>query len=278
MFSKKLEIIEKYDSETWAKLKPLVENESQMTWIAKFFEELNKKHQDAADQKRKELAAQAQKISKKLAKELAANPMLDIKKTDKYREIAKIQEKIQNVGFTPDQSVLDEGMYQAAALKVFGEYIDHTSVHVQIERPAPAPKKPSPSDDLRIKTYVAERDATYVKPPVIPTQSQMDQVYMDRGNRVAELGKLFSLLGFGEELFSKLRANPKLAGCGSFQFSTIESLYPKPDSGIRAKLNSAVKETARINKVSALSEISRTAQSQKLLAEIVMADVYSRTP
>jgi hypothetical protein len=107
----------------------------------------------------------------------------------------------------------------------------------------------------------------------------LDQ-YMRRAERVARLGKLFSLLGFGEELFKNYRYDSRLKGPKGegVPFAVIESLYPKPDAATLGKLGGAVKNTERLGKAQAISEIARTALSQKLLSELIIADIYSRTP
>jgi hypothetical protein len=279
LFSKKIEVIEKYDADTWNKIKELAEDRELMAVLADFFENLNKRHTEAVKKKQNEYLKKVENLSEKLAKEIRKNPGMDQRQSKIYPQITEIFKKIEAVGFLPEESVLTEEMYQAAANDVFAEFVKKVSVAPKID--PPAPPKPKYEDPLKIKPYVAVRDATYVAPPVVPDVKKimLDQ-YMRRAERVARLGKLFSLLGFGEELFKNYRYDSRLKGPKGegVPFAVIESLYPKPDAATLAKLGGAVKSTERLGKAQAISEIARTALSQKLLSELIIADIYSRTP
>ncbi|MBU6152784.1 MAG: hypothetical protein KGP28_00650, partial [Bdellovibrionales bacterium] len=279
LLSKKLEVIEKYDADTWKKIKVLVEDAELMQIIGDFFENLNKRHNEAVKQKQNAYLKDIEKLSEKLAKEIRKNPDLDQKENAIYPKIIAVYNKIEKVGFLPEESVLTEEMYQAAAKDVFESFIKKVSVAPKID--PPAPPKPKKEDLLLYKPYVAVRDATYVAPAHVPDLEQaMLNQYMKRAERVASLGKLFSLLGFGEELFSVYRFDSRLKGAKGegVPFVVIESLYAKPDAATIGKLNGAIKADARLGKAQAISEIARTALSQKLLSELIIADVYSRTP
>ncbi len=280
LFSKKLEVIEKYDSQTWEKIKVLSDDQELMRVVGDFFESLNKRHTEAVKNKQAEYFKGIESLSKKLAKEIQKNPALDQKQSKYYQQITETYKKIEAVGLLPEESVLTEQMYQAAANDVFQEFVKKVSVAPKIDPPEP-PAKSKYEDPLQVKPYVAVRDATYVAPPHVPDVKKilLDQ-YLKRAERVANLGKLFSLLGFGEELFKLYRYDSRLKGPSGegVPFAVIESLYPKPDSVTLGKLGGAVKSTARTGKGQAISEIARTALSQKILSELIIADIYTRTP
>jgi hypothetical protein len=279
LFSKKLEVIEKYDSDSWKVIKVLAEDAELMKVLGDFFETLNKLHVEAVKQKQNAYLKSIEKLSEKLAKEIRKNPGMDQRDSKIFPQILATYKKVEAVGFLPEESVLTEEMYQKAAKEVFEEFVKKVSVAPKID--PPAPPKPKYEDPLRVKPYVAARDATYVAPPAVPDVNKimLDQ-YMKRADRVARLGKLFSLLGFGEELFSVFRYDARLKGPKGegVPFASIETLYPKPDAATLSKLGGAIKAEARSGRGQALSEIARTALSQKLLAELIIADVYSRTP
>ncbi len=283
LFSKKLEVIEKYDADTWKQVKILAEDRELMANLGQFFETLNKLHTEAVRKKQGEILKGIEKLSEKLAKEIKKNPEMNQKDSIIYPQILEAYKRVEAVGFLPEESVLNEEMYQAAAKEQFEAFIKKVSVAPKIDPSAPIePQKPKHEDPFRMNPIVAVRDATYVAPRVVPDLMNrvMLNKYMKRAERVASLGKLFSLLGFGEELFKLYRYDSRLKGPKGegVPFAAIEFLYPKPDAATLGKLGGAVKSEVRLGKVHAISEISRTALSQKLLSEMIIADTYTRTP
>ncbi len=274
LFSKKLEVIEKYDADTWKQVEILTEDQELMANLRQFFETLNKLHTEAVRKKQGEILKGIEKLSEKLAKEIRKNPEMNQKDSKIYPQILEAYKRVEAVGFLPEESVLNEEMYQAAAKEQFEAFIKKASV---------APKY---EDPLRVKNIPAVPVSTYVATRVLPdlNRSMPDNYvkdnYMKRAERVARLGKLFSLLGFGEELFKLYRYDSRLKGPKGegVPFAAIESLYPKPDAATLGKLGGAVKSEVRLGKVHAISEIARTALSQKLLSELIIADTYTRTP
>ena len=282
LFSKKIETIEKHDGDAWKLIEAAVKDEGQMKRVANFLEALNQKHQEAISKRQEEYSRKLQDLSVSLARDLTRNPDLDLKSSQTYGKIRELQQRIQDVGQTPEESVLTEQMYQAAASQVFSSYLTQLSYvppTPKPEKPAPAPKDPR-REFLRIETPVAVRDATYVKPPVNPLLTVGYPSKSQRAKKMAELGKLFSLLGFGDELFNQYKNAPALVDASRkpVPFVNVQPLIRKPDAGESSKIGYAIRAGQRSGKVSALSEIARSGAGQKLLAEAVMADVYTRNP
>lgn len=253
-----------------------------MANLGQFFETLNKLHTEAVRKKQDEILKSIEKLSEKLAKEIKKNPEMNQKDSNIYPQILEAYKRVEAVGFLPEESVLNEEMYQAAAKEQFEAFIKKASVAPKIDPPAPKePQEPKYEDLRRVKKTLEVPDATYVDTRVVPdlNRTMLDN-YMKRAERVASLGKLFSLLGFGEELFKLYRYDSRLKGPKGegVPFAAIESLYPKPDAATLGKLGGAVKSEVRLGKVQAISEIARTALSQKLLSELIIADTYTRTP
>jgi hypothetical protein len=285
IFGKKLENIEKNDFSTWKVIKAASEDKVLMKEMAKFFEELNSKHQAAIAARQKQISEKILGASTALARKIKANPKLDLKATSEHRQIQTLQMRLQEVGQTPDEAVLTDSMFQAAAHKIFSEYIEKVSTPPALPTPTPEPTQPGYLNSKyrypsRWET-ISPRDATAVRPPVLliepaPTYLTGSEL---RSKKVIELGKLFSLLGFGWEFFNKYKWHPKLVhGAQPVPFVVTEALFPKPGATAASKMGWVIKLTARKPKVSALSELSRTAAAQKFLAESVMANVYTRVP
>jgi hypothetical protein len=290
IFSKKIEFIEKHDPATWKQIQSPVKDKALMKQVAAFLEELNRQHQQAIQAKQAGISKQILSLSTVLAKEITRNPNLDVKGTQTFRKIEALQKRLQDVGQTPEESVLTNELYTAAAHKVFKAYLDKISTPpVTVDNPAPEEAKPAtyPKRDYMPRMIIpsrwetiSPRDATYVKPVVSP---QMISSYTPgndrRAQKMVELGKLFSLLGFGQVFFGTYKYDSKLYYQGkSVEFVVLGGLLPKPKPSENTLLGNLVRSTPRSPYPVALAEISRSAAAQRFLGESVMAATYTRAP
>jgi hypothetical protein len=284
LFTKKIENLQKNDPSTWKVLKSASEDQVLMKEVAMFFEELNKAHQEAIASKQQQLDQKILDLSQSLAKKLKSNPNLDLKASQEFQKIQTLQKRIEEAGQTPEESVLTESMYQATAKKIFTAYIAKVATPPITPKPTPEPTDANAvGSRIRFPSrwdYISPRDATYVKPPVMPITTP---IYLPgnalRAQKVIELGKLFSLLGFGWEFFNQFKYDKNLVqDAKAVPFVLIGGLLTKPYSSAAQRMGNVIKLSARKQKVSAISEISRTAAAQKFLGESIMASTYTRVP
>jgi hypothetical protein len=283
IFSKKIENMKASDPASWKKIQSAVDDKILMKQVSLFFGELERRHQAAIQEKQKSLSMAIMAQDKLLAARLRKSPTLDRKATPEYRKILALQERMEAVGVAPDESVLSESMYQDAAHKVFSSYLK------SISPKAPDPN-PASSEERVVSTrfhfpdpyqYRSPRDGTSLVAPVSPSPEipQLDGRVM----RAVELGKLFSLLGFGWEFFSRYSDTRHWDGrvgvlAQTVKFEVMESLLPKPSALDAGRLGGVVRSAPRKPKAAAISEISRTAAAQKFLGESIMATAYTRVP
>jgi hypothetical protein len=270
----KLKFLQENDPEKWEQVKNVVQDPV----LSYFFEELAERNRKVILERKSVLEAKKLELSEKLAKLLNENPAQQMEETDIYREMALLQAKMDSVGIDSRESTLSEEMYEEAANHAVSRRIK------ELDTPPRKESKDKVSLDLemRNKRTITVPDKTRTAMASGGNlEVEMKMQFRSRERTKLEIARVFSLLGFGADFLSKhfkmneLRKEKDGMEENDFRF---EARYPKADEATNKAFGGILPGTQREKRGSALSEIARSAHSQKLLSEVVIEGVYAQAP
>lgn len=276
LLSAKMRFLEEHDPKKWEQVKNVVQDPV----LDYFFKELSTRQQEVNSQRKLEIQVKKLELSEKLGKYLEQNPGTVMEETSLYREMAKLQEKIDSVGLNPRESTLNEEMYEEAARKALSRRFRELDTPPPPARTKINPEEKQSVEFQRKRTILAPDKSQVVTPSGNSYELARKSEYHHRARTKLEIARVFSLLGFGVDFLSEYFHTPELFKnqvklAADFRF---ESWYPKPDQITAQALGGILGTAPREKRGSALSEIARSAHSQKLLSEVLIEGIYVRAP
>ncbi|MBU6153776.1 MAG: hypothetical protein KGP28_05695 [Bdellovibrionales bacterium] len=287
LFSAKLGFLKDHEPEKWK----LVEAYSQDPVLTYFFGKLGELQQEATVVRKMEYQQKKLEFSEKLATLILKYPEIRIHETEEYLEMQRLQEKIDSVGIESHESVLTAEMYEEAAIYALRKRNHELNTPpppaAGLEEEPPAKKFEIVNDDSpefpkpRLLTFTqkADTDQTQVAQRR-ELQKQMEAQYQNRRDAAGGIALLFSLLGFSVDFISEHCAKipPFAMDLIRTRGDRFEARFPKPDANTIRGLGGMFPNTIREERGSALSEMARSAYSQKVLSEIAIQGIYAVAP
>ena len=279
LLQEKIRLLKEENPTKFEEIKDVVQDPG----IEYFFNELKKREEKLILAKKLDLQSEKQKISEKLAVFLERNPGAVMEETALYREMSQLQERIESVGIDHRESVLTGEMYESAALTAIANRID------DLYRKIPDALKELEKDRGQESSKEFKVRATIMAPDALTVnltgkkdaENRMRLVVTNRRNTMIALGKAFTLLGFHKTLLAPFWSKIGVVVSdyrGSGAVSHLETTFPKPDANTRKIFGDLIRNDPREARGDALSEITRSAWSQRTLAESAVEKIYLQAP
>jgi hypothetical protein len=272
----KIRLMEDSDPSRWEEIKNVIRDPG----IEYFFEELGILQQKEILSRKSALEAEKMLVSKRLADYMEKNPGTVLEEADLYREMTRIQERIESVGIDHRESALTEGIYEAAAHAAFARRIEDLYVKLPRTLKEIEQEHARESEELRRVRTITVPDALRTADARESYEKKLMASCMGRETTMVQLAKVFKLLGFGDDFFARYK--PSISGYNTERMANLsfefETRYPKPDAETLALFGGLLRNDPREGRGSALSEVARSARSQHDLAKVELEKVYLKAP